>query len=92
MLLFLRADHLVPLAAPAEYVDGVDTSKLTLLHFVRDEAVYEMYDDDGISRGETLDGHMTEIRVTKDGGIRVNGAASSECRLNNRSAFGKDEK
>ena len=81
VLVFVRADHLVPLAAPAEYADGVDASKLTLLHFIQDEAVYEMYDDDGISRGETLDGHMTEIRVTVNGEISVNGAASPECRL-----------
>ncbi len=81
VLVFVRADHLVPLAAPAEYADGVDASKLTLLHFIQDEAVYEMYDDDGISRGETLEGHMTEIRADRNGGIRVSGAAAPECRL-----------
>ena len=81
VLVFLREDRLVPLAAPAEYADGVDASKLTLLHFIQDEAVYEMYDDDGVSRGETLEGHMTEIRATVDGEISVNGAASPECRL-----------
>ncbi len=81
VLVFLRADRLVPMAAPAEYADGVDASKLTLLHFIQNEAVYEMYDDDGLSRGETPDGHMTEIRVTADGAVRVSGAASPECRL-----------
>ncbi len=81
VLIFVRADRLVPLAEPAEYVDGVDASKLTLLHYIREEAVYEMYDDDGISRGETMEGHMTEIRADKDGRIRVSGAASPECRL-----------
>ena len=81
VLVFVRADRLVPLAAPAEYVDGVDASKLTLLHYIREEAVYEMYDDDGISRGETMEGHMTEIRADKDGRIRVRGAASPKCRL-----------
>lgn len=81
VLVFVRADRLVPLAEPAEYADGVDASKLTLLHYIREEAVYEMYDDDGISRGETMEGHMTEIRADQSGRIRVSGAASPACRL-----------
>ena len=81
VLIFVRADHLVPMAAPAEYVDGVDMTKLTLLHFLKKEAVYEMYDDDGESRGETLEGHLTEIRLTRDGAVRVNGPALLSCEM-----------
>ena len=69
------------MAAPAEYVDGVDMTKLTLLHFLKKEAVYEMYDDDGESRGETLEGHLTEIRLTGDGAVRVNGPALLSCEM-----------
>ncbi len=81
VLIFVRENCLVPLAAPAEYADAVDASKLTLLHFIKNEAAYTMYDDDGISREAGLEGHLTEIRAAADGTIRVSGAAKPACRL-----------
>ncbi len=85
VLVFVRANHLVPMAASAEYVDAVDTSHLRLLHFVKEEAAYELYDDDGISRSVTLEGHLTEIRAKAEGDgdlkICVSGALAPRCGL-----------
>ncbi len=81
VLIFVRADHLVPLAEGGQYVEQVNTSSLRLMHFVKEEAVYQLYDDDGYSRNVELAGHLTEIRVTAGGGITAEGAMPLKCEL-----------
>ncbi len=82
VLVFVRAGRMVPMAAPAEYVDAVDTSRLTMLYFLEDgEAAYDLYDDDGIRRDPALERHITRIHAWKDGTVSVTGAAAPECRL-----------
>lgn len=53
--LFVRKGHCIPLAAPAETVDAIDTRNLDLLGY--EGATYTLYDDDGVSKDYDLAGH-----------------------------------
>ena len=53
--LFVRKGHCIPLAAPAETVDAIDTRNLELLGY--EGATYTLYDDDGVSKDYDLAGH-----------------------------------
>ena len=50
VLLFIRPDHMVPLAAAAESVEELYTSSLQFLQFVKTRAEYALYDDDGYTK------------------------------------------
>lgn len=63
VLIFVRPDHLVPLSDGGCSVDETDASRLTLLHYVKTKAVYDLYDDDGCSRTFDLAAHTTRITV-----------------------------
>ncbi len=45
--LFIRRGHAVPLAKAAEYVEGIDTSDLTLLGWLDEDVDVTLYEDDG---------------------------------------------
>ena len=81
MLVFLRPDSLVPLANPGRCVEQTDCRKLTLLHFIKDGAEYELYDDDGYEKNYDLLKHTTKICVNAKGEISVEGAQELDCRL-----------
>ncbi len=62
VLLFVRAGKLVPVARAANRVAEVDMEHLGLLGYVAcEDAVYELYDDDGSSRDCSLEGHIRRI-------------------------------
>ncbi len=62
VLLFVRAGKLVPVAQAANRVAEVDMERLGLLGYVAcEDAVYELYDDDGSSRDCSLEGHIRRI-------------------------------
>lgn len=69
VVIFLRPDHLLPLAEGGQYVDEVDFDHLTYLSFTEKEAVYEYYHDDGYTKDYENPAHRTTIRVTKDGQV-----------------------
>lgn len=46
--LFIRKDHCIPLAGPAECVDMIDTQSLTMVGY--QGAEYVLYDDDGVHK------------------------------------------
>ncbi len=81
VLVFVRPDHLAPLSYGGEYAAAVDSSRLQLLHFIKTEAVYELYDDDGYTKHVELEGNMTKISVDQTGDITVKGARQPDCRL-----------
>ena len=66
--LFIRRGHMVPLARPAEYVEGIDATRLTLLGWLDGDAALSLYDDDGLSTEMCLDKGLTDIRVTVQNG------------------------
>ena len=74
--LFIRRGHFIPLAKPAEYVEGIDASRLTLLGWLDGNAALSLYDDDGLSTGVSLDKGLTDIRVTvQDGRAHAEGGS-----------------
>lgn len=81
VLVFLRPDHLVPLAKPGRCVEETKTSHLKLLHFCKGEGSYELYDDDGYSRSCSLEEHLTKIVMRSDGQVETSGATKPKCTL-----------
>ena len=74
--LFIRRGHFISLAKPAEYVEGIDASRLTLLGWLDGNAALSLYDDDGLSTGVSLDKGLTDIRVTvQDGRAHAEGGS-----------------
>ncbi len=78
VLVFLRPDHIVPMSCGGESVADVEGSKLRLLHFVKNQAVYDLYDDDGYSRNTDLEKSLTGITVDRDGTVKVNGEFAAD--------------
>lgn len=81
VLIFVRPDHIVPLAKPGICVEDTDTSKLYLLHFVKEEAQYLLYDDDGYEKDYSMEDHTSKITVRENGEITVEGVRKLECSL-----------
>ena len=63
VLLFIRPDKLIPVSNGAECVSQIDFENVDTIAFVRTEATYDYYHDDGISRNATLEGHIRKIVV-----------------------------
>lgn len=81
VLVFVRPDHIVPMSEGGCSVEDIDASRLNLLHFVRTEGTYELYDDDGYRKDVDLESGLTVITVKADGTVSVSGAGRPECRL-----------
>lgn len=65
--LFIRRGHVVPLAKPAEYAEGVDSADLTLLGWLDESATATLYNDDGYTTAPSLDSGLTTITVEVKG-------------------------
>lgn len=68
MPLFIKRGHVIPLAAPAEYVEAIDAKHLTLLGWIDEDVSLSLYDDDGLTTTPVLDAGLTQIRITVAGG------------------------
>ncbi|MGN0763284.1 MAG: hypothetical protein ACI4MK_07840, partial [Aristaeellaceae bacterium] len=74
--LFIRRGHIVPLAKSAEYVEGIDATRLSLLGWLDSDTVLSLYDDDGLSTDVSLDKGLTDIHVTvRDGRAQAEGGS-----------------
>ncbi|MBR4081287.1 MAG: hypothetical protein IKK21_05840, partial [Clostridia bacterium] len=73
--LFIRKGCMIPLSRGGEWVDAVDFRTLTMLGWVKDEASYALYDDDGVSAAVTLEDGLHPIRAFRggDGWLRLEG-------------------
>ena len=67
MPLFIRRGHVVPLAKPAEYVEGIDFTDLRLLGWLDDGVTTTLYNDDGQTTEPALERGLTTITVTVEG-------------------------
>ncbi len=81
VLLFVRPDHVVPVSEGGCCVADVDMSKLRLLHFVRTEAEYELYDDDGYTKQTDLESGIGRIQAKADGQVFFNGEARPDWKM-----------
>lgn len=61
VVIFIRKGHILPLSSGGENVEEVNWDELELYHFAGPGAVYELYDDDGISRNAELEENLKEI-------------------------------
>ena len=74
VLIFIRPDHVAPLAKGGCHVEEVDVSCLRLLHFIKTEAVYELYDDDGYRKITDWEQGVTKITVAVNGEVTASGS------------------
>lgn len=66
VVLFIRPDKLVVLSEGGECVEDVDFENVHPLGFVKKQAVYEYYLDDGISRYMDREEHYRKIIIDKE--------------------------
>lgn len=66
VVVFIRKNRLLPLAKSADCTANQDYSKLKVIGYVDTKAVYELYDDDGISRNENIE--ISVITAENDDG------------------------
>lgn len=66
MPLFIKKGSFIPLAQPAQWVEAVDSRRLTLLGWLTGDAAYDLYDDDGYTAQPELKKGLTAI-VVKSG-------------------------
>lgn len=69
--LFIRKNHILPLCESAACTGQLDRSRLSLVGFVPQQAVYRLYDDDGISNN-CNNADLIEITVKRaDSGYNI---------------------
>ncbi len=69
--LFIRRGQVIPLAKGAEYVEGIDSTKLTLLGWLDHGTAFTLYDDDGESTRIDLDAGLSLVDVQVTDGKAV---------------------
>ena len=69
MICFIKPNHLVPLCKGGEYIEALDETRLEICGFVKDEACYEIYQDDGFTKEYHNKGHWSQIKISKIGEI-----------------------
>lgn len=67
MPLFIRRGHVIPLAKPAEYVEGIDESDLKLLGWVDKDVSITLYSDDGYTTSPCLEKGLNAITLQMQG-------------------------
>ena len=65
VLLFIRPDRMILVSEGGECEPDVDFEHVKPIAFVKTEAGYDYYHDDGISREVSLEGHLRHFTVTK---------------------------
>lgn len=73
VVFFIRPDHVIPLSTGGCSVEEIDFQNLNLLGYVKDKAVYELYDDDGYGKDYDDPKHWITVTVTAKGSIRQKG-------------------
>ena len=67
--LFIRRGHVIPLCRSAEYVDALDTTKLSLVGWLEVGCAITLYEDDGESTDIDLNEGLQLINVSIDKGV-----------------------
>lgn len=67
MLLFIRPDRMLLLTEGGEYMDQVEEDHVTALAFVKNKAVYQWYEDDGMSKNYENSENYGTVSIEKDG-------------------------
>lgn len=73
LVIFLRPNHIIPLAKAAPCVDQLQEEELSLMGYVLDQASYLLYQDDGATKDYENASHYTTILADAEGNIKVEG-------------------
>ena len=74
MLLFIRPDRMLLLTEGGEYMDQVEEEHVTALAFVKNKAVYQWYEDDGMSKDYENPENYGKVIIEKDGTCTYEGS------------------
>ena len=66
MVFFIKPNHIVPLCSGGEYIEVLDEKHLELCGFIKEEASYELYQDDGFSKDYNNPRNIAAIKVSKE--------------------------
>ena len=66
MVFFIKPNHIVPLCSGGEYIEALDEKNLELCGFIKEEASYELYQDDGFSKDYNNPRNIAVIKVSKE--------------------------
>ncbi len=66
MVFFIKPNHIVPLCSGGEYIEVLDEKHLELCGFIKEEASYELYQDDGFSKDYNNPRNIAVIKVSKE--------------------------
>ncbi|MCC8046099.1 MAG: alpha-glucosidase [Clostridiales bacterium] len=61
VVFFIRRHHILPICPGGKNTESTDFDAISCLHFADEGDTYELYEDDGISRQVTLEGHIRRI-------------------------------
>lgn len=73
VLIFIRPDCLVPMAGVSANTAIMDENHLRLIGFIKTEAAYKLYSDDGYTKVYDLEENVTKIKVNQGGEMVVRG-------------------
>ncbi|MCF6460814.1 glycoside hydrolase family 31 protein [Clostridium sp. Cult3] len=68
---FLRKNSILPYVKPSKNVKELDLKNIEILAYVDDEAIYELYDDDGKSYDSSYSTNINIVKKTEDYDVKV---------------------
>lgn len=71
IIFFIRPNHIVPMTYGGEFTEEVDYETLKVFGYVKKDAAYTLYTDDGISKNYEDKENYIEIKADKDGNVTV---------------------
>lgn len=71
VMFFIRPNTVIPMTLGAESSERIDDTKYKLFGYVKKQADYRLYSDDGVSRDYDNPDNMIEISVNKDKKVTI---------------------
>ncbi len=78
VLIFVRPDHIFPMSYGGTSVASVDETKLKVFGYVKNQAQYELYNDDGLSKDYDLLKNTVTVTASVDGKIEISKDTGTE--------------
>lgn len=78
VLIFVRPDHIFPMSYGGTSVASVDETKLKVFGYVKNQAQYELYNDDGLSKDYDLLKNTVTVTASADGKIEISKDTGTE--------------
>ena len=71
IIFFIRPNHILPMTYGGEFTEEVDYTTLKVFGYVKKDAAYTLYTDDGISKNYEDKENYIDIKVDKNGTVTV---------------------